>query len=216
LNPSLTTPAPEATVLVVDDDTAIRRGLSRLVRAAGFSVKTFASPAEFLRHEFPAGPACVVLDVCMQELTGLDVQNALRSNGRNLPIIFLSGQGTIPVVTATIKLGAEDFLEKPVRRKVLLEAIHRAVERDRAGMQGRASHKLDHALYDTLTPREKQVMALVVTGLLNKQVAAELGISEKTIKVHRARVMEKMKVESLAALVRLAERVVLHAAPGQQ
>ena len=208
-------PAADGTVFVVDDDAAIRRGVSRLIRAAGFAVRTFASPADFLRQQIPQEPACVVLDMCMDGMTGLEVQDVLRQNKRHVPIVFLSGHGTIPTAAATIKHGAEDFLEKPIRSKLLLEAIRRAVERDRSSSAQRAEHEELRHRYERLTVREREVMGLVVSGLLNKQSAAELGISEKTIKVHRARVMEKMQVESLAELVRLAEKIGVAPAPAE-
>jgi RNA polymerase sigma factor (sigma-70 family) len=195
------------TVLVVDDDPAVRRGVSRLVRAAGIHVRTFASPAEFLLADFPAGPACLLLDMCMDEMTGLQVQSALRARPRQLPVVFVSGQSTVTTAAAGFKAGAEDFLEKPVQPKALLDAIRRALAHDTARRADRADHDALRRNYDELTPREQEVMSLVVAGLLNKQVAAELGISEKTVKVHRARVMEKMNVESLAALVLIAQRL---------
>lgn len=198
---------PQATVFVVDDDIEIRKGVSRLAQSMGYSAKTFSSPADFLKEEFPSSPACVVLDMCMEGLNGLEVQDALRANPRALPVVFLSGHGTISAATAGIRYGAEDFLEKPVEPKVLVEAIQRAVEHDRQTSAHRSDCDDIRRRYDSLTPREQEVMALVVAGLLNKQVAAELGISEKTIKVHRARVMEKMRAQSLADLVRLAERI---------
>ena len=197
----------DTTVLVVDDDPAVRRAVSRLVRTAGFNVRTYASPQEFLRQELPDGPACVVLDMFMDGLTGLEVQDVLRASTRRPPIIFLSGYGTIPTATLAIKRGAEEFLEKPVRAKELIEAIRRAVERDRSLSAQRADQQELARRYDTLTPREREVMSLVVSGLLNKQAAAELNISEKTIKVHRARVMEKMGTKALAELARIAERI---------
>jgi|SRR4051812_10083698 FixJ family two-component response regulator len=196
-----------ASVLVVDDDATIRRGVSRLARAAGFAVKTFSSPKAFLNQELPEGPACVVLDMCMDGLSGLDVQEALQQRDRHIPIVFLSGHGTIPTATAGIKHGAEDFLEKPVQPQELIEAIRKAIAHDRGQSADRHDRKELRRRYDRLTPREKEVMSLVVSGLLNKQSAGELGISEKTIKVHRARVMEKMQVESLAALVQIAARL---------
>jgi FixJ family two-component response regulator len=202
-------PQIDATVLIVDDDAAVRRSLARLVRSAGFAAKTFASPKAFLREELPPGPACVLLDMCMDGLNGLDVQEALRKNARHIPIIFLSGHGTIPDATTSIKHGAEDFLEKPARPVVLLDAIRRAVEHDRLSSTARLGRDEEIGRYHTLTPRERAVMELVVMGLLNKQAAAQLGISEKTVKVHRSRVMDKMQVESLAALVRTAERIGL-------
>jgi FixJ family two-component response regulator len=202
-------PQTSATVLIVDDDAAVRRSLARLVRSAGFAAKTFASPTAFLRDDLPPGPACVLLDMYMDDLNGLDVQETLRKNARRIPIIFLSGHGTIPDATTSIKHGAEDFLEKPVKPAVLLDAIRRAVERDRSNRTARLGRDEEVSRYHTLTPRERAVMELVVMGLLNKQAAAELGISEKTVKVHRSRVMEKMRVESLPALVRMAERIGL-------
>ena len=212
--PATCTPEVKATVLIVDDDPAIRRGVSRLARSAGYATRTFASPIDFLGQQLPDGPACVVLDMCMDDMTGLQVQDALRRSGggataRRIPIVFLSGHGTIPNATAGIKGGAEDFLEKPVRPKQLLAAIAGAVDHDKSQAVARARQRDLRERYDTLTSREREVMALVVSGLLNKQAAADLGISEKTIKVHRARVMEKMRVESLAALVQLAGEVDL-------
>jgi FixJ family two-component response regulator len=199
--------ADTATVLLVDDDPAVRRGVSRLLRAAGFGVKTFASPRSFLSFALPAGPACVLLDLCMEELSGLEVQDVLRGNGRRLPVVFLSGRGTIPDVAAGFKGGADDFLEKPVPPKKLVATVYRAIGHDRSQLADLAAGAEDRRRYDRLTPREREVMGEVTSGQLNKQSAADLGISEKTIKVHRARVMEKMEVESLAALVRVAGRL---------
>jgi len=206
------TPAPHsdvvvATVLVVDDDPDVRRSVSRLMRSAGFQVRTFASPAEFLVQELPAGPACLLLDMCMDEMTGLQVQAALRARPRQLPVVFVSGQSTISNASAGFKAGAEDFLEKPVKPTQLLDAVRRALAHDASRRADRADLDALRRHYDELTPREQEVMVLVVAGLLNKQVAGELGISEKTVKVHRARVMEKMEVESLAALVLIAQRL---------
>ena len=203
----------DATVMVVDDDPMIRRSIARLMRSAGIAVRTFASPVHFLREELPAGPACVLLDMCMEGMTGLEVQEALRRNERHVPIVFLSAHGTIPTAARSFKHGAEDFLEKPVRPDELLEVIHRAIEHDRAQSSDRAAREQAQQHYDGLTPREQEVLRLVVSGLLNKQAAAELGISEKTIKVHRARIMEKMGVESFAALVLMAERIGVVPAP---
>jgi RNA polymerase sigma factor (sigma-70 family) len=198
----------DATVFVVDDDPSVRRSLSRLVKSAGYEVKTFASPTKFLDEQLPQSATCVLLDMCMDgDLNGLDVQRALRQKDRKPPILFLSGHGTVSSATEGMKAGAEDFFEKPFRPMDLLTAIGRAIDRDRSSSNERKEQDALRQRYDTLTPREQQVMKLVVTGLLNKQVAAELGISEKTVKVHRARVMEKMQVESLAALVRSAQRL---------
>ena len=197
------------TVLLVDDDPAVRRSLSRVVRSAGFQVETFASPADFLRYELPPGPACVLLDMQMDGMTGAELHAALRRNERRVPVVFLSGCSTLSSAVAEVKQGATDFLEKPVPPQVLIDAVTRAVDNDRAGREERAHLAALRCRYATLTPREQEVMRLVVSGRLNKQAAAELGISEKTIKVHRARVMEKMNVEALAQLVLIAERLGL-------
>ena len=201
-----------ATVVVVDDDAGVRRSISRLVRSAGYAVKTFASPADFLRHQLPEGPSCVLLDMCMEGMTGLEVQDVLRRNERHVPIVFLSGYGTVSTAVTGVRHGAEDFLEKPIHPNRLMEALGRAIEHDRADSADRAGRAELQRRYERLTPREQEVMVLVVSGLLNKQAGAELGITERTIKVHRARVMEKMEVESLAALVMIAQRIGL--APG--
>jgi FixJ family two-component response regulator len=199
--------AAAATVLVVDDDADVRRSVSRLMRSAGYQVRTFASPADFLLQPLPAGPACLLLDMYMDEMTGLQVQAALRARSRQLPVVFVSGRSTISNAAAGFKAGAEDFLEKPVKPKELLEAVGRALAHDATRRADRADLDDMRRRHDDLTPREQEVMALVVAGLLNKQVAGDLGISEKTVKVHRARVMEKMEVESLAALVLIAQRL---------
>jgi len=198
-----------ATVLIVDDDPAIRRSVSRLVRSAGFAAETFSTPAAFLRRQLPDGPACVVLDMCMEGMTGLEVQEALRRDKRPVPVVFLSGQATVPGAVSGLKHGAEDFLEKPFLPNVLIAALNRAIEHDRAGSADRRAQAELRRRFDRLTPREQEVMTLVVSGLLNKQVAAELNISEKTVKVHRARAMEKMNVESLAELVVIASKLGL-------
>src|SRR3954451_24239131 len=197
----------DATVLVVDDDAQARRGVARLIRSAGYGVRMFRSPKRFLREPLPLGPTCVLLDMCMDGMSGLDVQDALRQNARHIPIVFLSGHGTVPTAAAGIKHGAEDFLEKPVSPQELIEAIRKAIAHDRGRSADRHDRKELRRRYDRLTPREQEVMSLVVSGLLNKQSAGELGISEKTIKVHRARAMEKMQVESLGARVQTAVRL---------
>jgi FixJ family two-component response regulator len=197
----------QATVCVVDDDSSVRQSVSRLVRAAGFTVRTFSSPKNFLNQPLPQGPTCILLDMCMDGMNGLEVQKRLAETDRCAPIVFLSGHATVLTATAGMKHGAEDFLEKPFRPIQLLDAIRSAIEHDKTISAERRKRADIRMRYDTLTPREQEVMKLVVTGLLNKQAAAELGISEKTIKVHRARVMEKMQVESLAMLVQLAEKL---------
>lgn len=196
-----------ATVLLVDDDHAVRRSLARVIRAAGYVVETFGSAAEFLSRELPMGPACVLLDMQMAGMTGRELHAALRQNSRHVPVIFLSGCSTVTSAVAEVKSGAADFLEKPVPPSVLIEAVRRAIETDRAGSEERANLAELERRYELLTPREQEVMRLVVTGMLNKQAAAELDISEKTIKVHRARVMEKMNAEALAQLVLMGQRI---------
>ena len=197
----------DVTVVVVDDDSSVRQGVARLARSAGFSTRTFASPTQFLKQPLPEGPACLVLDVFMDELTGLDVQEKLLGNERRIPIIFLSGHGDVPMTAKAMKRGADDFLEKPFEPTELIGAIIRAVEHDREDSAARVHRRQLVQRYELLTLRERDVMKLVVNGLLNKQVAAELGISEKTVKVHRGRVMEKMQVESLAQLVRISQQI---------
>jgi len=193
-------------VFVVDDDASVRRSLARLLASAGYSVEAFASAREFLEREPPAGPCCLLLDVRMPGLTGLDLQEALTGAGRRVPIIFVTGHADVPMSVKAMKGGAVDLLAKPVDDAELLGTIRRAVakaEQD-LGAQARVA-EIDRRV-KTLTPRETEVFALVVTGMLNKQIAFALGISEKTVKVHRARVMEKMRAGSLAELVRLADR----------
>jgi FixJ family two-component response regulator len=203
------------TVLIVDDDADVRRATTRLLRSAGYAVSSFASPQEFLDHPLPIGPCCVILDMCMDGMTGLEVQERLRRGERRVPVVFLSAHGTVPTAAAGFKHGALDFLEKPARPKQLIEAVAFAIASDRVHAAGRAELEDIRRRFAALTPREQEVLRLVVSGRLNKQAAAELGISEKTIKVHRARVMEKMRAESLAALVLMAERLQLTPAPAE-
>jgi FixJ family two-component response regulator len=193
------------TVFVVDDDAAVLKSLSRLVRAAGFDVATFDSPWKFLDHYATRPPGCLVLDVAMPGLGGMELQTALMEKGGTLPIIFLTGHGDIPTSVRAMKCGAMDFLTKPVDDEALILAIRLALDADRRQRETEAELNDIRARLDLLTPREREVLVCVVSGQLNKQIAAELGTVEKTIKVHRARVMEKMKVRSLAELVRLAE-----------
>ena len=203
-NTTLTT---DASVLVVDDDPTVLSSLSRLVRSAGFDVRTFSNPEDFLREELPPGPTCVLLDLFMDGMSGLEVQEALLRNERRVPVVFLSGSATIHDAVACLKQGAEDFLVKPIRPDELLGAVKRAVEHDRRSRGDREARAEALRRFNHLTVREKEVMALVVSGLANKQAAAELGITEKTVKVHRGRVMEKMGAESLARLVAIADRL---------
>jgi FixJ family two-component response regulator len=196
---------PAAVVFLVDDDASVRKSLSRLISEAGYKVQAYASAREFLAREPAAGPSCVVLDVRMPGVTGLDLQETLTSAVHELPIIFITGHGDISMSVKAMKAGAVDFLTKPFAAKDLLDAIRRAVAKDSRDLDSEARDDEIRARVKLLTPRESQVFALVVTGMLNKQIAAQLGIGEKTVKVHRARVMEKMRAGSVAALVRLAD-----------
>ena len=194
------------TVFVVDDEPAVFKSLARLLRSARLAAATFSSPREFLDRHDPSLPGCLVLDVAMPGLNGLELQQALVASGHELPIVFLTGHGDIPMSVQAMKCGAVDFLTKPVDDDALLKAIHTAIEKDRVQRQMRAEVAEIQQRLATLTPREREVMEHVIAGHLNKQTAADLGTVEKTIKVHRARVMEKMKVQSVANLVRLAEK----------
>jgi len=192
------------TIFVVDDDPSVRKSLTRLVASAGYAVEAFASAGDFLTHEPFVRPCCVVLDVRMPGLTGLDLQEALGRPGHQVPIVFVTGYGDVPMSVTAMKRGAVDFLTKPLDGESLLQAIERAVTKDvkDLGEEGRSADARERV--ERLTPRETEVLARVVTGMLNKQIAGELGIAEKTVKVHRARVMGKMRAGSVAGLVRLA------------
>jgi RNA polymerase sigma factor (sigma-70 family) len=199
-------PPPDPTVFVVDDDAAVRKAVSRLLRSAGLAVAVFASPREFLAQYDPATPGCLVLDVAMPGFSGLQLQTALGDKGTSLPIIFLTGHGDVSKSVQAMKHGAFDFLTKPVNAKNLLPAIHAAIKKDAVARQEQARLSEICARLNTLTPREREVLEHVAAGQLNKQIADDLGITQATVKMHRARVMEKMKVQSVAELARLVER----------
>ena len=198
---------PEATVYLVDDDPSVRRSTERLVHAMGFNVRTFASAKEFLDSARVDGPACLVLDVRLPGLSGLDLQRELTQSGAHIPIIFITGHGSIPMTVRALKAGAVEFLTKPVRPRELLAAVGAAIDRDRAAHRARREAGALRERYERLTPREREVLAFVVAGLPNKQIAAELATAERTIKFHRAHIMEKMQAESVAELVRMTAQL---------
>jgi len=197
----------EGLVFVVDDDAPLRESLKNLIRSVGLRVEAFASAQEFLRTKRPDLAACLVLDVRLPGLSGLDLQKRIAEAEMEIPIIFITGHGDIPMTVQAMKAGAVEFLTKPFRDQDLLDAIQRALERDRKAREQRAEIAALRRRFDSLTPREREVMGLVVTGLLNKQVAGELGTSETTVKIHRHQVMEKMGAGSLVELVRMADRI---------
>jgi FixJ family two-component response regulator len=199
----------DSIVFVVDDDSSIREAIESLVELAGPRVETFGTAQEFLRSERPDLPGCVVLDVELPGLSGLDLQRELAAHGIRLPIIFITGYGDIPMSVRAMKAGAVEFLTKPFQDQDLLDAIHQALEQDRAARKHLKETAELREHYDALTAREREVMILVVGGWLNKQIGFELGISEITVKIHRGRVMDKMGAQSLADLVRMAERLEL-------
>jgi FixJ family two-component response regulator len=198
---------PDPIVFVIDDDRLIRDGLQSLVRSVGLRVETFASAQEFLVAKRADAPSCLILDVRMPGLSGLDLQLKLSEADIRIPIIFITGHGDIPMSVRAMKEGAHEFLTKPVRGQDLLDAAQKAIASDRALRKDRAELMELQKRFDSLTPREKEVLELVVAGLLNKQIADELGMSELTVKTHRAHVMEKTQAESLAHLVRMSEKL---------
>jgi FixJ family two-component response regulator len=194
-------------VFVVEDDSSVREALTDLITSVGLLVEAFKSAREFLEHRRPDAPACLVLDVRLPGLSGLDLQRELARTEAPVPIIFITGHGDIPMSVRAIKEGAVEFLAKPFRDQDLLDAIQHALEIDRAARQERSLVAEVRRRYESLTKREREVMRLVVSGLLNKQIAGELGSSEVTVKMHRGQVMRKMKAQSLVQLVRMAEKV---------
>jgi len=201
--------AVDAMIFVVDDDASMREALQRLLRSVGLPVTTFASAREFLQHRGADVPGCLVLDVRLPGLSGLDLQHELATAQIDLPIIFMTGYGDIPMTVQAMKAGAVEFLTKPFRDQDLLDAIQQALERDRVAWRQRAALAAVRQCYDRLTPREREVMRFVVAGWLNKQIAAELGTSEIMVKVHRGQVMRKMQAASVADLVRMAAHLRL-------
>jgi FixJ family two-component response regulator len=197
----------EPIVFVVDDDPSIRRAMRRLIGSIGLQVELFGSAKEFLLRKRPNGPSCLVLDIRLPGISGLDFQRELAAANIHIPIIFITAHGDIPMTVRAMKAGAVEFLTKPFRDQDLLDAIHAALEQDRAKRQQEAEIATILQRWESLTPREREVLPLVVSGLLNKQIAGEIGTSETTVKVHRSQLMRKMGADSLAELVRLAERI---------
>jgi FixJ family two-component response regulator len=194
-------------VFVVDDDNLFRRSTERLIRVAGWNVQSFASASDFLKNPRPEGPACLVLDVHMPGLSGMDLQQELARMGLDIPIIFITGRGDIPMSVRAIKAGAMEFLAKPFRGPVLIAAIRSAIEKDRSALEKRVEIRNLRERYNQLTPREREVLVLIAEGLLNKQVAGKLKTTEATVKFHRGHIMKKMGVDSLVSLIRMTEKL---------
>jgi len=200
-------PEPGSAIFVVDDDASVRDAISNLLESVGLRGETFRSADEFLRASRPEAPSCLILDVKLPGRNGLEIQEELESIGIRIPIVFITAHGDIPMTSRAMKAGAVDFLAKPFQKKDLLDAVHQALERDRIQRKERAEISKLRARLDTLTPRERDVMDLVVTGLTNKEAAAKLSVSEITVKVHRGRAMQKMEADSLAELVIMSEKL---------
>lgn len=199
--------AEDAIIFVVDDDPLVRGSLSSLFRSVGLHVEAFASATEFLQSPLPTVPSCLVVDIRLPRLSGLDLQAELRSSGVMIPIVFITGHGDIPMSVKAMKAGAINFLTKPFRDQEMLDAVTEAIERDRKRLGEEKSNYDDQARFASLTPRQREIMALVTSGLMNKHIAPRLGISEMTVKIHRGHVMRKMRARSLADLVLIAERL---------
>jgi FixJ family two-component response regulator len=197
----------DATVFVVDDDPLIRDSLEQLIKSVGLKAYTFSSAQEFLEKDFPDEPGCLILDIRMPRLSGLDLQDELAQKGLTIPVIFITGHGTVPLSVRAMKAGAADFIQKPFEDQQLLDAIHQAIDKDTQTRREKAEISEIKRRVESLTPREYEVLLAVTAGMLNKQIAYDLKLSENTVKTHRAHIMQKMKVESLADLVRLTERL---------
>jgi FixJ family two-component response regulator len=197
------------TVFIIDDDRSMRQAVQDLVESVGLRAESFATGGEFLARGRTNSPSCLVLDVRLPQMSGLDFQNRLTENGMQIPIIFITAHGDVPMSVKALKAGAVEFLTKPFRDQDLIDAIQQALQRDRAAREQQAEILDVHERYQTLTPREREVMALVVSGLLNKQIASEIGASEATVKIHRGNMMQKMLAGSLIELVRMADKLKL-------
>ena len=207
---------PSSLVFLIDDDASVRKGVSRLLRSAGYKSEAFESASDFLKREEHAGPACMIVDVRMPGINGMDLQEALIQHRREEQLVFITGHGDISMCAHAMKAGAVDFLSKPFRDDELLQCVERALLRSAEERQRTAGRNNARELLNLLTPREFEVMQLVITGMLNKQIAGELGTAEKTVKVHRGRAMQKLRVTSVAELVRLVEKADITLAEGHK